>query len=69
MQLSKKKDFETEVLVKENPFWQACLIFKPGLSGVRKGQRCVRECKLDHMRTLAFSLNVMVHFGDLSTAW
>lgn len=66
MQLSKKKDFEAEVLVRENPCWQACLIFKLGLSDIRKDQRCVRECKLDHMRTLAFSLNVTVHFGDLS---
>ena len=66
MQLSKKKDFEAKVLVRENPCWQACLIFKLGLSGIRKGQRCVREYKLDHMRTLAFSLNVTVHFGELS---
>ena len=53
-------------MVRENPCWQACLIFKLGLSGIRKGQRCAREYKLDHMRTLAFSLNVTVHFGDLS---
>lgn len=33
---------------------------------MRLGQRCDRECKADHVRALAFSLNVMGHFGVLS---